>query len=243
MTGSAEVPVKRDKRTAILELYKVNPYHGYALSGQNPPLPPQIEIKKSHVPSVFKYVLPLGLLLYWLWLLSHRSVFTTIVAGIFFLILGTISWAIGKNQQGLEPVAAPIPPPFKIEVLQYESIHPILDGDLVLTLSYEFPVEFTRDVFQNVLRTKYSRSVGEFIDSKFAAYRELCSRIKVQPTSNGFLDTIDTDEIEASLVPSFGRIIYEAQVKVFRFDVRKKFLVTAPPVPSSRHRGFVGISR
>ena len=129
-----------------------------------------------------------------------------------------------------------------MQVLQHELSFPILDAMLMCTLEYELPAQFQSPIFTNLLTTNYTRILGTLIAAETESHLTAASRSKSEPNAKELFKTLNPDKIEAALVPSFGRAVYESQVPVFRFKVLTRMSISTPSQPAARQRGFIGTS-
>ena len=246
-----------EQARAIDELAKTEPNYARALSGDNPPSPPQRP--KPPYPTgiilIFGLLIPAACIVGFIYSISifashiisqdlsiAAGGFWSLVRAVIVLPIAYFSFSFANKHRPLQEVSHDtyIQPPFAMQLFLHEITCPALEGSILTTLEYEIPTGYQTDALSNLLTTTFDRIASEITNEKATLYTTTAKESEAEPNIEHFMKLLKPGEYEASLVPSLGRAIYEAQTPVFRFNVRLK--LTDATEPQIRRRGFLGSS-
>jgi hypothetical protein len=247
-----------EQARAIEELAKTEPNHARALSGDNPPKRPVLPQPPypTAIIVIFGGIIPVVCVVGFIYSLSiyvsdmvsasldiKTDGFWSLVRGLALLPICYFSFSYARKHRPIQTIEeeAPkhwIPQPFAMELFLHESSFPALKGSISVTLEYEIPSSYQTEAFSNLLAANFDRIASQITSTKLTAY--LATGKGLEADARDFLKLLKPAEYEVHLVPLFGRAVYEAQIPVFRFNVRVKLADVLETQP--RRRGYMGSS-
>jgi hypothetical protein len=244
------------KIRAIKELAKTNPAHASALSGDNPPGINKAPTYPYFKVAIFGTIIPVFAVVF----LMNAFINFTRHAGdpnlsaeggailkflfaalLFWISLGAINYARDLHKRDRRPPLNP----YELELQSVKRRCEVLDT-VIFVMKYQFPKNSNTPPPHAAISSTFDNAINSFVIEKLRGYRDYCLQRKQEPLDKEFAALIDTDEIDALLVPSLASIVSGSTVPVFRFNVfielaeKEKWEQKPDPIPEPPKLGCIG---